>query len=157
MKGSFESPPIIIRTSRIFSLIGFVVCIAFFCLRLAPVFLGRIPFEIGDHLLSIAIGLGVLYFGWQLVSPSSLILEPEGLTWKTSFKARHWSWKDISNFRVMSLGSVGCDLSDHRPAVSWLRAPNKALTGSQGSFGFGWEDGAASVASTLIAPRALWL
>ena len=157
MQGSFENPPIIIRTSHTFSSVGAMICFALFCLGLAPVFLGKVPFRVGDHFISIAFGIGCLYFVWQLISPSSLVLAPDGLTWKTCYIARHWYWRDVSNFRVMSLGSVGCDLSDDRRAVSWLRGPNKALTGSQGSFGFGWEGGAATVVAALTAARLRWL
>lgn len=157
MEGSFEDSPIVIRTSRSFSLIGFILCAAFTGLGLAPVLLGKVPFRIGDHLESLTAGLFGLYFAWQLVSPSTLILAPEGLTWKNSFKARHWPWQDVRNFRVVHFGSVGCDLSDDRSVTSWLRGPNKTLTGSQGSFGFGWEGGAASVVSALNAARARWL
>jgi hypothetical protein len=157
MNGSLESPPIIIRTSRIVSLIGLVICITILYSQMRPWLRLGAQLETLSYVHLLPFGIFSAYFCWQLLLPSSLIASPDGLTWKTSFKSRHWAWKDISNFRVVFGCCVGCDLSDDRPAVSWLRAPNKALSGSQGSFLFGWEGGTASVVTTLNAARSRWL
>jgi hypothetical protein len=143
--GSLDAPPIRIRTSRTFSGIGFAISAALFVLN----------FQATSSLF--LFGLSSLYFGWQLLSPSELILQPSGLTWKNTFKSRHWAWRDVSNFREMYWGFIGCDLSDDKPAVSWLRPINKTVAGSQGSFGFGWEGGVSSVISTLTVARSRWL
>ena len=157
MKGSLESPPIVIRTSRPFSFIGFIVCVAVMGLGLAPVLLGGVPFRIGDHFLSLGFGMAALYFAWQLLLPSALVAGPDGLAWRHFYMSRHWQWRDVSNFRIVQGLFVGCDLADHRSAVSWLRPINKTMTGSQGSFLFGWEGGSKSVVAILTEARKRWL
>ena len=157
MQGSLESPPIVIRTSRAVSFVGLIVGGALLYFGLMPWLRFGAPFESLSYSNLLFSGICAAYFCWQFVLPSSLIAAPDGLTWKHFFKSHHWAWKDVSNFRVVFGCCVGCDLSDRRPAVSWLRGPNKAFSGSQGSFLFGWEGGSASVVALLSAARSRWL
>ena len=69
-------------------------------------------------------GLGIAYFGWQLIDPNTVVLAPDGFTWKTSFKSRHWAWNDVSNFGPMQWGQFGWDISG-RPQFIWLWVGNE--------------------------------
>jgi len=86
-------------------------------------------------------GLGIIYFGWQLIDPNMMIFGRDGFTWKTSFGRRHWSWNEVSNFRPMPWGQLGWDVDDK----------------SQGTFGFGWEMSARKLAELLNTARSRWL
>src|SRR5271154_2377326 len=118
MQGSLDDPPIIIRTSREWNLVGVVVCAVMTYFRVY------------------VFGLGVIYFCWQLIDPSMLALAPEGLTWKTSFKRRRWAWNEVVNFRPMLWGQVGCDLFDKTPNTARLRNVNENCVTRQNTFGF---------------------
>jgi hypothetical protein len=123
MHGSFDAPPIIIHTSRTANLIGFAICAVMACFRIY------------------IFGLGIAYFGWQLIDPNTVILAPDGFTWKTSFKSRHWAWNEVSNFRPMQWGQLGWDIDGQ----------------SHSSFGFGWEMSARKLTELLNTARSHWL
>jgi hypothetical protein len=123
MQGSLDAPPIIIRTLRTANLIGFAVCAV---MALFKVYI---------------FGLGVIYFGWQLIDPNMLILARDGLTWKTSFGHRHWAWNQVSNFRPMPWGQLGWDVDGK----------------SHNLFGFGWEKSTHNLAELLNTARSRWL
>jgi len=123
MLGSLDSPPIIICTSRTANLIGFAVCAA---LALFKIYI---------------VGLGVIYFGWQLIDPNTLMLAQDGFTWKTTFKHQHWAWNKVSNFRPMPGGQLAWDVEGK----------------SHRSFGFGWEKSSRSLAELLNTARSRWL
>jgi hypothetical protein len=123
MPGSLDAQPIIIRTSRTANLIGFSVCAA---LALFKIYI---------------VGLGVIYFGWQLIDPNTLILAQDGFTWKTTFGRQHWAWNQVSNFRPMPGGQIGWDVDGK----------------SHRSFGFGWEKSAKSLAELFNTTRSRWL
>jgi hypothetical protein len=123
MQGTLDAPPIVIRTSRIANLIGFAVCTAMAYYRIY------------------IFGLGTIYFGWQLIGPNTLILAPDGFTWKTSFGHCQWAWNEVSNFRPMPWGQLGWDVGDK----------------SHSSFGFGWEMTTRNLAELLNTARSRWL
>jgi hypothetical protein len=123
MQDGLDAPPIVIRTSRTANLIGFSVCAA---LALFKIYI---------------VGLGVIYFGWQLIDPNTLILAQDGFTWKTTFGHQHWAWDQVSNFRPMPGGQLGWDVDGK----------------SHRSFGFGWEKSTHSLAELLNIARSRWL
>jgi hypothetical protein len=122
MQGSLDQPPVVIRISRIGSLIGFVLC------------------AVMMHFRIYLFGIGLLYFGWQLLDPNTITLAPEGLGWRTSFGRRHWAWNQISNIRALPWGQFGWDVDGK----------------SQSIFGFGWETGTRKLADLMNAARARW-
>ncbi|HEX3674465.1 MAG TPA: hypothetical protein VHU87_09355 [Rhizomicrobium sp.] len=156
MRGSFDSPPVVIRTSRVGSAAGFAICSALGFTDLVSLIQAGWAWNYYAYFGLFLFGMGFLYFGWQLADPTALILSPDGLSWKNSFVTRHWRWQDIDNFRTMPLGAVACDFFDENPRMRRLRAFNKKAAGSQGSFGFGWEGGAANVVETLRTARHRW-
>jgi hypothetical protein len=157
MKGSFEQPPIIIRTSFRGSIIGFVVSAALFGGIILVLAQRGWPPDFHSYVGTYFFGMGILYFGWQLISPSTLTIAPDGLTWGTTWKSRHWTWSELDNFRPMQFGMVGCDLFNKGSSLAWMHPINKRMTGSHGSFGFGWEGGSSKVCEILAAARLRWL
>ena len=157
MQGSFETPPIVIRSSRFFYSVTLLISAGLFAMWAVRFSYTNLPMGWNDGFWAGGSGVWILASACMLVSPSYLKLGPDGLTWSSILGSRDWAWNDIRNFRVGPLGTVGCDLANRDSAFKWLRPANKTMTGSHGALGFGWEDGSAAVVSTLIAARAHWL
>lgn len=157
MQGSLDSPPIVIRASRSYASIGFAVCSALLTILFLRRFRAAAHLEVNDYLWAVSLTFGFLLFASQLIKPSYLKLEPDGLTWSGPLKSRFWAWKDIGNFRDRGFGAVGCDLFANDSNFVWLRPFNRAAGGSDGAIGLGWEGGAAAVAVVLNDARARWL
>jgi hypothetical protein len=122
MQGSLDEPPVVIRVSRIASLIGFILCAVMTYFR---VYL---------------FGIGLVYFGWQLLDPNTITLAPGGLGWKTTFQRRHWPWSEITNIRPLPWGQFGWDVNGK----------------SQSVFGFGWEKGTRNIVELMNSARSRW-
>lgn len=157
MQGSLDTPPVIVRTSRRISFVGFLVCGVVLYFNLTSLIREDWPHQVQPYIWLYVSGLGLFYFVWQLIDPMTLRLAPDGLTWKNTFGSRHWSWEEISNFRKSFGLLVGCDLSSRNPITGWLRPINKGVSGSHGVLGFGWELGSAKLIELLNTARARWL
>jgi hypothetical protein len=75
----------------------------------------------------------------------------------------HWAWDDIQNFRPYSPVSrtvskhLGFDFTDgYRARKGRFAHAVKALTSVEGSFGGGWELGAAELGDLFNQARAHW-
>lgn len=148
MQGSLVDPPIVVRASRRVSSIGVIASAAILYLSLSRPD-GSVAFRYSG-------GLVLLYFSWQLIDPMKLILGSDGLTWRNTFGSRHWSWREIGNFRIAMGGFVGCDTFGRRSVANFLRPVNKATSGSHGVLGFGWEIGAPKLVELLNTARRRW-
>jgi hypothetical protein len=152
MQGSLDSPPIVIRASRFFRLLA---CL--FAGRLtASLFRQSRQASFDHHFFLIAFCCGTFYFALQLFRPAILRLSHDGVTWKVQFGEKHWSWVEISNFRVQGFGAIGCDLASADSDFKWLRPFNKAVSGNSGALGFGWEGGGEAVVALLTEARQRW-
>ena len=87
-----------------------------------------------------------LFFGFLLVVPQTLMAAPDGLTWNTGLRIKRYAWNEVSNFRPLEFGALGCDLTGPNPYFGWLRPFNKRIGGSHGALGFVWEGGSARFA-----------
>jgi hypothetical protein len=157
MQGSFDHPPIVVRTSRAVSLIGLFVCGGLFSMGIWHLFHPVATWTAEGYFMLVAVGLGSFYFVLNLLRPGALVLSPSGLTWRAPLGSRHWQWKDLDNFRAGSLGVVACDIFSRDSSFAWLRPINKAVSGRHGAFGFGWEGGATAVVALLTDARTRWL
>jgi hypothetical protein len=92
--------------------------------------------------------LGSLDFTWQLIDPSRLTIEPEGLTWGNSFSARRMQWQDLRAIRARSF------LGFHHIACE-LRTKNNQWV--PGVFPGGWESETRALVETLNRARTRWL
>ena len=147
-QGSLDTPPIVIRTSRLWHAIALGIA------ALLLVLFWR-QAELDTSLIFIPVMIG-LYCLWQLADPSALILAPEGVTWRNTFVSRRWTWNEIGNFAEAPLGSVACDLYDTHSPLRVLRPFNKSVSGRHGMFGLAWEGGAKSAVAALQAAQARW-
>jgi hypothetical protein len=122
MNRSLDRPPVVIRISRIASLIGFVLC------------------TLMVHFRIYLFGIGLIYFGWQLLDPSKITIAPDGLSWKTTFRRQHWAWDLIRNIRPLPWGQFGWDVNGK----------------SYSFFGFGWEMSTRNLVELLNNARLRW-
>jgi hypothetical protein len=122
MQGSLDNPPVVVRISRMGSVIGFVLC------------------ALMVHFRLYLFGIGLVYFGWQLLDPNMITLAPDGLGWKTTFRRRYWSWDQVCNFRPLPWGQFGWDVDGKCYNV----------------FGFGWEMSTRKLVELLNAARSRW-
>lgn len=157
MEGSLDLPPVVIRTSRFVSWAGVSICGSLLSVGIWHLFHPVAAWSIESYFVLAVFGFAGSYFAMQIVNPSTLILAPSGLTWNAPLGSRHWRWRDLDNFRAGALGAVACDISDRDSRFAWLRPINKAVAGSSGAFGFGWEGGVATVTAMLIEARARWV
>lgn len=162
MQGSLDLPPIVIRSSIFTSLLMLLIAMIFVAIG---VWVLRDPTENHTmaYLLIAFFGAGIPLFGWRLVRPDVLTVAPDGITWSTALRTVHWAWDDVQNFRAYSPASrtvskhLGFDFTDsYRARNGQFSLTAKALTGVEGSFGGGWELGAADLADLLNKARARW-
>jgi hypothetical protein len=122
MQGNLGEPPVIIRISRVASLIGFALC--------------ALMVHFGVYLF----GIGLIYFGWQLLDPNTITIDPDGLGWKTTFRRKHWAWDQVCNIRPLPWGQFGWDVNGKTHSI----------------FGFGWEMSTRKIVELLNGARSRW-
>jgi hypothetical protein len=168
VQGSLDQLPIVIRSSRSTSFVMLIIGIVFVA---ASVLLLKSPNQnpaLGW--LGIAFfGLGVPVFAWRLIRPDTLIVAPDGITWRYAVRTNHWPWSDVQSFRPYSPGGrtiskyLGFDFTDSYYAQNRLlrsehthRRIVKTISGVEGSLGGGWELSAADLADLLNKARIQW-
>jgi hypothetical protein len=159
MQGSFEQPPIIIRTSMSRSLVLMFGC------GLATAFCG-LALSVGPSVSSralggvLAFGLGVPYFAWKTISPDVLTLSRDGIEWRSRWKTTHWSWREASHFRAVRIHiaskAVAFDLTDGTSAPKSYTNYYVSYSGADASIGGGWEIDAPALADLLNDAHARW-
>jgi len=95
MQGSLDAPPIVVRISRMASLIGFMLCAVTVYFRIY------------------LFGIGLIYFGWQFLDPNMITIAPDGLGWRTTFRRRHWAWSQVCNPLAVGSARLGRDGKSH--------------------------------------------
>ncbi len=159
MQGSFDNPPIVIRSSKWKTALLLAVCVGFVAIGIFMLG-GAIPGVIWSAYLGVALfGCGIPLFGWQLLRPDSLELSPAGIVWRSVFKTMSWKWQDVGNFRayrVFFSRQVGFDFSASYSGQTRLRATNKSLAGVEGALTGNWEIGPVELAKLLNEARARW-
>ncbi len=159
MRGSLDSPPIVLRVQR-----G----------RGAVLVLGSAVFvAIGAGLWSsngssTTGALTVGFFGLcglvglaMAIAPPRLEIGPGGLVQTALWRTTRLAWADVYNFRPITIGltnkAVGFDYLNPPGKRSALRGLNTALAGSQGSLQPGWEIDSQALSELLNKARERWL
>ena len=162
VQGSLDQPPIVIRSSRLYSALMLLIAAGFVAIG---AFMLRDPKESAtiSYLIMIFFGAGIPLFAWQLIRPGVLTLAPEGASWRSPFRTVHYQWNDLQNFRPYKPAGksiskhLGFDFTDsYRAGHGGSYGLAKTLTGVEGSFGGGWELSAADLAQLLNQARARW-
>jgi hypothetical protein len=163
MDGSFDLPPLIIRSSPTTSALMLLIAIGFVA---AGLFILRDPTQSRTvaYLCIAFFGAGIPLFAWRLIRPDTLLLAPDGITWHSIFRTHHYQWSDVQRFRPYAPSGktitkhLGFDFTDSYQARGHqFRGAAKTLTGVEGSLGGGWELSAADLADLLNKARARWL
>lgn len=160
MQGSLDQPPIIIRKSRVKSLLMLFVSAA---LSFGSILLWRDGPDTPRAWMALPgvflFGLGVPLFGWELFRPDRLLLSPSGLEWRTVRKTLRYSWEQLSGFSVFSVrGSkmIGFSVTGSNAPPKLLARFNSALTGNSAALSGLWEIKPENVAELLNSARAKW-
>lgn len=153
VEGSLDDPPIVLRQDRLkLSL----MCLAFLVvgglLLLVPV-----RTYSAWHLIFLGfLGLGAVMSALMAISPTTLILDPRGLVWRTAFRTFDHPWSDFAGFRVSPRRGlwtvVKVELSDAFRAKSRWRFLLKGGV-ELGSF---WELPPQRIVDVLNEARARW-
>jgi hypothetical protein len=102
MRGTLESPPIILEQDRFklgLTLIATAGVALLFAIKLSTA-AGRSVFL--DSFLVLLFGVLSLFMIHALYRPGCLILEPSGLTWHTGIRTFRYSWNDFTRFVIYS-------------------------------------------------------
>jgi hypothetical protein len=161
VQGNLDLPPIIVSSSRWISALMLLIATGFVAIG---AFMLRDPKEPAWIAYAVMgfFGLGVPLFAWRLVRPDRLRLAPDGITWRSVLRTSHFKWDEVKNFRAYSPGTeskhLGFDFTDsYHGQGSRFRQTARTMTGVEGSFGGGWELGAAELADLLNKARARWV
>ena len=143
MQGSLDAPPIILHASRTIPVTSAVAIAA------GPL----VGHKLGFAFVVIGIVSGGLITVMALLFPARLMLAPGSLALKWGLTSKHWSWDDVSNFRLGHLGTIIFDAVEH---IKYEDEPEDAEPTSnltQGTLGVGWS---AEDIELLEAARARW-
>jgi hypothetical protein len=162
VQGSFDNPPIVIRSSKWKTALLLAVCIGFVAIGIFMLAGGKSANgPVWSAYLGIAFfGCGIPLFSMQLLRPDSLKLDPTGIIWRSVLRTTSWKWQDVRNFRpyrVFFSRQVGFDFSESYPGQKKLRATNRSLAGVEGALTGAWEIGPVELAKLLNAARERWV
>lgn len=181
MRGSLESPPIRIATSRAKLIPVFFGCLLFVAMGCFILAVGAGSSHVGHGvwgilrealavrrhlwrpvvaLLSIVFfGAGAVLVAMSFLRPASLELSPVGLTLTTLFKTTRFAWTDFARFSVVAV-------TPRSRMVGYVLAPGSraprskmsmSMAGVDGSIGANsWELGAAELADLLTRAHYRW-
>jgi hypothetical protein len=162
MQGSLDLPPIVIRSSRRQAAVFLLLSVGFVA---TGVFMLRDPKAnpVIGYLVAGFFGLGISVFGYRFIKPDVLTLAPDGIIWRSMFRAARWRWDEVRDFRPYKppgrgvTKHIGFDFTDsHSGSGAGLRGAAKTLTGVEGSLGTGWELGTADLTDLLNKAQARW-
>jgi len=116
---SQTEPPIVIVGSRLKMGIAVGVSVVFVLFGLVLMMIPEIEVRHGGFVAGF-FGLCLVVFGWQVVRPTRLVLDPSGLALSIMWRRRHARWDQVGNFRVWTpqifLNYVACDFTPDRPS-----------------------------------------
>ena len=145
MRGSLESPPIVVRASRLRTTLS---------LALLAAAVGYLIFRLGqdwsddDH---------AALFLLDLLRPSRLTLDWRGLTQSRLWKTRRWSWDEVSEFRVLSRMGGRCVGFDYSVGRGDMRFEGQdSPLGADATLNGGWEMGPQRLARLLNEAKVRW-
>jgi len=159
MQGSFDQPPIIIRSSTwknglLMIGSGMVALFSGFLMTINPSPPSQAPGGL------IAFGLSALYFAWRMISPNILTLSPEGSIWQSPFRTTRWAWQQVSRFRAIRVHifsqHVGFDVADGALGPMSFTQYHVRYAGADDSLGGRWEVSARALVEILNSARARW-
>src|ERR1700758_5292708 len=102
MRGALNDPPIILEQDRAKLALMLIVLIGFTLIVALSLRSGVVRSVIWSYVAATVLGALSLFFLYALFRPGRLILDPDGLTWRTSVRTFRYSWTDFSNFIVWS-------------------------------------------------------
>jgi hypothetical protein len=152
MQGSFDHPPIVIRSSRWKAGILTLVCLAF-TIACAAMLMTEIPkgATFGDlwkaWLGVVFFGIGIVVALSALIWPGSLTLTPDGVQCRINIgpglsRSFGYAWKDIVEIRLWKPArggkQVAVVLTDEYPRSRTLKL-NRQLFNIDNSFAGSWE------------------
>jgi len=153
VEGSFDDPPIVLRQDRL--------KLSLFCLGVAVVagLLLLVPVRAYSawHVIFLGfLGLGIAISGAMAMRPTTLILDPGGLTWRTMFRTFDYPWSDFGRFYVFFRKGLWPVVVAQRadallPKPGWRR-----LFGASAELGSFWELPPQKVVDVLNEARARW-
>ncbi len=156
MRGSLESPPIVVRASRLRTTLS---------LALLAAAVGYLIFRLGqdwsddDHaaLFLLLGGAVIALFLLDLLRPSRLTLDWRGLTQSRLWKTRRWSWDEVSEFRVLSRMGGRCVGFDYSVGRGDMRFEGQdSPLGADATLNGGWEMGPQRLARLLNEAKVRW-
>jgi hypothetical protein len=165
VEGSLEIPPVVVRSARWKSFLSLLGSVAFIALGAILITSDRNAYDplVGVMALVFA-AASTLVFAWQLVQPASLTLSPDGIAWRSLWRRKQWTWREVRGFRVVSVGRlgntklVGFDYVPSHQGEEGLRTLNRVFGGgAEQSVGAGWELSAAELCELLNAARTKWI
>lgn len=158
MRGSLDSPPIVVDGSR---------------LRAILLAAGSLSFVLGGfYVIARSGGLAglvpTLFFSltgvvalWMVLEPPRLEIGPDGIAQRVLGRTHRLAWSDIHDFRPASVGvgarAVGFDYLNERPKSGRLRRLTAAITGVEGMLQPGYELEPHRLADLLNHARERWL
>ncbi len=101
MRGSLDSPPIIVRTDRRKALLHLAVGLSF---ALTAWMVARAHPRSDGWAWSVMAIFGALAAGslWELIWPGRLIIDRDGFRQSDLWRRRRWSWSEARHFRPAS-------------------------------------------------------
>jgi hypothetical protein len=103
-------------------------------------------------------GGGALIFAVNLLPGSSYLkVSPDGITYSTLYKCRHYAWEDIDKFGVMAVGmnrTVGMSFSSRYSGLERTRKAVATVSGYEGSLPDTYGMKAKELADMLNALKA---
>ncbi|MFO1079416.1 MAG: hypothetical protein U1E23_02140 [Reyranellaceae bacterium] len=121
IEGSFDDPPIVVRQDRLTTSLlslSLLPMVAWLCFVPGP-YSGVRLLYMGAVGIIVVLGVAVVVF------PAVLILDPEGLTLRTPFRAIEYPWRRFARFYVRSINHVKWVVAESSetlaPRYGWRR------------------------------------
>jgi uncharacterized membrane protein YhaH (DUF805 family) len=161
VQGSLEQPPVILRASR--PRLAALAFIGLMCLAAGIFLLGH---RSAFGLIFSGLGLYVLAAGVaSVIAPPVMTIAPSGVSVKTGWNTRAYTWKQVANFRVVKVNKtafIGFDRPETSGAAGVMRDLAAALratrvSGTYDSLFVGrWSAPTDVVAALLNDAQAKW-
>ena len=156
MRGSLESPPIVVRASRLRTLLSLALLVAavgYLIVRLGETWSDDEHAEVFMLLGGAVITLFLL----DVLRPSRLVLDWRGLSQSRLWRTRRWSWDEVTEFRVLSKAGGRCVGFDYSVGRGDMRFEGQdSPLGADATLNGGWEMGPQRLARLLNEAKVRW-
>ena len=154
MIGSLDNPPIVIRSSRRKTLLALMGCLAFIGAGLWTVQNASAKDPFSGWVAIIIFGLLAIGAFWRLVSPATLTVSEDGLSYTGLTQKTVVPWRDVKGFKYEGWvwGVVGTRMGLKPPAVTM----DFVAFSSSRRLPVGWETDAEPLCELLNRALARW-